>query len=74
MDIEGAEYDVIPSLLEGEVVIEQLVIEFHSRYLENGTALTKNAIELLRKHQFKLFAVSDTLEEVSFIHASVVKN
>jgi FkbM family methyltransferase len=72
MDIEGAEYDVIPTLLKSEVVIEQLVIEFHSRYLENGTALTKKAIELLRKNQFKLFAVSDTLEEVSFIQSRVL--
>jgi FkbM family methyltransferase len=67
MDIEGAEYEVLPKILESEILIDQILVEFHHRMIPNGASLTKNAIESMRKHGYHVFAVSESLEEVSFI-------
>lgn len=67
MDIEGSEYDVIENSLESNLDIKQILIEFHSRFFPNGNTKTKNAIRSLEKHGYRLFAISDSLEEASFI-------
>jgi len=67
MDIEGAEYEVIDNLLESNINISQLLIEFHHRFSEVGISKTKQAVNKLRKNGFKLFNVSDIGEEFSFI-------
>jgi FkbM family methyltransferase len=68
MDIEGAEYKVLNNLLESCQYIGQILIEFHDRFFDDGIEKTKIAIELLRESGFEIFAVSDSLEEVSFIN------
>lgn len=72
MDIEGAEYDIISSILESDVVIKQILIEFHHRMFDNGAKLTRNSILLLRNYGFELFAHSDTMEELSFINLKYI--
>lgn len=67
MDIEGAEYEVIPDILSSEIHIEQIVIEFHHRFIDNGIKRTGDLVNLLNSHGYKIFAVSDSGEEVSFI-------
>lgn len=67
MDIEGAEYDVIPEILKMDVVIDQILLEFHHRMVSNGKSLTLNAIDILKKSGYEIFGISDTYEEVSFI-------
>ncbi|MCU4156683.1 FkbM family methyltransferase [Carboxylicivirga sp. A043] len=71
MDIEGAEYDVIPSILESGINIRQVLIEFHHRLYPQGNQKTKEAIELLAQHGYRVFATSEILEEISFIKSEV---
>ena len=72
MDIEGAEYDVIPDLVGAGIPITQILIEFHGRFVEDGTRKTQEAIMALRRGGFEIFAVSKTYQEVSFIRRSAV--
>ncbi|WP_430816959.1 FkbM family methyltransferase [Carboxylicivirga sp. RSCT41] len=67
MDIEGAEYDVIPGIIESGIDIRQILIEFHHRLYPGGNKKTRDAINLLAKHGYKVFATSDIVEEISFI-------
>jgi hypothetical protein len=72
IDIEGAEYDVIEDILNAKISINQILIEFHDRYVENGIMKTRQTVENLKNKGFIIFAVSDTYEEVSFIHKRVL--
>ena len=66
MDVEGAEYDVISDLMASEVVIKQLLVEFHHRWPNIGVAKTRQAIRKLSDAGFRIFDVSPTGEEYSF--------
>jgi FkbM family methyltransferase len=68
LDIEGAEYEVIPDILNSGVEIKQFVIEFHHRMLAHGAKLTRNTLTLLKENGFELFAYSESMEELSFIN------
>ncbi len=69
LDIEGAEYDVIPDLLEKKNRIGQLLIEFHHRMMktEQGLERTKQAIKMIEDAGFSLFYVSPRGLEYCFI-------
>ena len=68
MDIEGSEYDVIDSILSLDIVIKQILIEFHPQMFENGRKLTRNSFKNLEYKGFTCFAVSETFSEFSFIN------
>jgi len=72
MDIEGSEYGVIENILNTKVAINQILIEFHDRLFEDGTARTKRAIKQLNRHGYELFGVSDSYEELSFVKGDLV--
>jgi FkbM family methyltransferase len=65
MDIEGAEYSVIPAILQTQASITQLLIEFHGRVLKHQQ--TVEAVALLRAHGYEVFGISPRGEEISFI-------
>ncbi len=67
MDIEGSEHEVIDSIINSQLTIHQLLIEFHDRLFDEGYLKTQNAIKKLNKAGYKVFAVSDCHREVSFI-------
>ena len=67
MDIEGSEYDIIPYLLSLNLPINQLLIEFHHRFFEDGFSKTKEMLTILNNNCYKIFAVSDSMQEISFI-------
>lgn len=67
MDIEGAEYEVIQYLVENKVSINQILIEFHHRFDNIGVEKTKAAIKALAILGYKIFDVSASGEEFSFI-------
>ncbi len=67
IDIEGSEYSVINEIINSAVSIDQVLIEFHDRFLEDGHKKSKEAIDKMRKKGYKIFAISDSFEEVSFI-------
>jgi FkbM family methyltransferase len=69
LDIEGAEYDVIPDLVALAPRVDQLLVEFHHRLLngESGLDRTRQALKALDEAGFRLFAVSPRGYEYSFI-------
>ena len=67
MDVEGAEYDVLPELLQCPVPIRQLLIEFHHRTGIESLATTVKSVQSLRDAGFDLFHVSETSSEFSFL-------
>lgn len=71
MDIEGAEYQVIKDILSSNFEIHQILVEFHHRFINNGIVKTKEIIGLLNNNGYKLFNVSSSTEEYSFIKHDV---
>ena len=71
MDIEGAEYDVIDSLVVSAIRPEQLLVEFHHRFPGVGIDRSKHAIETLRQNGYQIFSISDTGEEYSLVYMPV---
>ena len=67
MDIEGAEYEVLEGLLASPIKPSQLLVEFHHRFPAIGLEKTADMIRLLQNTGYKIFAVSETGREVSFI-------
>lgn len=67
MDIEGAEYSLLESILNSNIKIDQILIEFHDRLFHDGKKKTKDAIRILNIHGYHIFAISDSLEEISFV-------
>jgi hypothetical protein len=72
MDIEGLEFEVLDSILTSSIEIDQLCIEFHDRFFPDTPSRTPHAIKQLSRAGFELFAVSDSLEEFSFVHRRVL--
>ena len=70
MDIEGAEYEVIDDIVRSPVPIYQVLVEFHHRFDGIGIGRTKQAISKLNEASYKIFNVSATGEEISFIKTS----
>jgi FkbM family methyltransferase len=68
MDIEGAEYEVLDSLLRNGVKPVQLLVEFHHRFAGIGLGTTAGMIARLRGRGYRIFAISETGREVSFMH------
>ena len=67
MDIEGAEYEVLDGLLASPVKPRQLLVEFHHRFPGISLESTADMIKRLRRAGYKIFAVSETGREISFI-------
>ena len=67
MDVEGSEYEIIDSVLQFDIEIIQIVVEFHERFFANGKAKSKEFIKRMNENGYKIFAISDSYEEVSFI-------
>lgn len=72
MDIEGSEYDVIESLFDAGVLIDQLLIEFHDRFFEEGSKKSLASIKFLLEKGYEIFGVSDSYEEISLIRKNAI--
>jgi FkbM family methyltransferase len=68
MDIEGGEYQVIDDILTLDIRPKQILIEFHHRFPSVGIHKTKRAIKQLNGAGYKIFSVSDSGEEYSFVY------
>ena len=66
MDIEGAEYQVLASLLDSQVRPHQILVEFHHRFDGVGIGDTRQAVRNLKKAGYRLFSVSSSVEEFCF--------
>ena len=67
MDIEGSEYAVMEGILNSGIPIKQILVETHERFFEDGKEKGKKFFSLLNKHGYKIFAISDTYQEISLI-------
>lgn len=69
IDIEGAEYAIVPDLVSMRGKIGQLLIEFHHRMApgHEGVRKTRQAIEILKSAGYELFHVSPRGLEYSFL-------
>lgn len=72
LDIEGSEYDVIDEILNSNIKIDQICIEFHHRFSGISKKMTKSAIKKLRIKGYKLIAISNQAEEFTFAHESII--
>lgn len=67
LDVEGAEYEVLDDLMDADVAIGQLLIEFHHRFASVGLQATRDALRLLHARGWRIFAVSPSGEEYGFV-------
>lgn len=67
MDIEGAEYEVLDDLLDQQLPVRQILVEFHHRFPGVGVEPTRRAVARLNAAGYRIFAASDSGEEYSFI-------
>ena len=74
MDIEGSEYDVLENILNSNIQIDQILVEFHERFFDNGKLKTLEELKKLELNGYAIFAISDSLEEVSFIKQDVLQS
>lgn len=68
IDIEGAEYDVIDDLLDSDIEVHQLLVEFHHRFGNIGRGRTARAVSCLQEAGYRIFFISPSGREYSFIH------
>jgi len=67
LDIEGAEYDVLKDIMDSKIDVDQILVEFHHRLSGVGANKTRQIIKKLNCNGYKIFAISPTREEYSFI-------
>lgn len=67
MDIEGTEYEVIDEIIDQNIQIKQILVEFHHRFPGIGMEKTISAVTALRRTGYELFHVSPWCEEYAFI-------
>lgn len=71
MDIEGAEYEMIDDILNTDIAVDQILVEFHDRLFQDGKNKTIDAILKLNK-KYAIFGFSDNYEEISFIRKDLI--
>jgi FkbM family methyltransferase len=67
LDIEGAEYEVLKSLIDLNIRPQQILVEFHHRFTDAGMESTRHAVRALQQEGYRLFSVSRSVEEFCFI-------
>ena len=72
LDIEGSEYDVLDDILNAEIQINQICIEFHHRFKGVSVIKTKQAIKRLRDKGYQLIGISPQAEEYTFINSNFI--
>ena len=68
MDIEGAEYTVIPDLIRSGIPVRQILVEFHHRFKNVGNERTREAVDLLLANGYRILHISPSGREYSFVH------
>lgn len=67
LDVEGAEYSVIDEIVEKQIDVAQLVLEFHHQLTGYSLHDTETAISKLDRAGYQVFHVSRTGREYSFL-------
>lgn len=74
IDIEGSEYELLDTILQLPVRIDQLLIEFHDRYFLDGVEKSRAIVKKLEAAGYGIFGSSMNFEEISFIKRELVTN
>lgn len=69
MDVEGAEYAVLQTIVESQTRVQQLLVEFHHRWRGIGLNRTRELMGKLNAVGYRTFDISPTGEEYSFVLA-----
>ena len=86
MDIEGSEFAVIPSILKANLLIDQICVEIHHRFIkkENGGKLYNifmnsplnpaliKLIKEVKRNGYVLVHISENDEEYTFVHKRIL--
>ena len=72
MDIEGSEYDVLIDIMESDITIDQILVEFHDRLFDTELSKSTDTIEKLRQKGYILYASSLSFEEISLVHSRIL--
>jgi len=67
LDVEGAEYGALRSMLAGDLRPGQILVEFHHRFPGLGKAHTERAVADLRAAGYRLACIADTGREFTFV-------
>jgi len=67
MDIEGSEYNVVEDLIETNIRPDQILIEFHHKFINKNLKNTQDSINSIRKMGYDIFYVSDDQTDYGFI-------
>ena len=67
IDIEGAEYEVLDTLIASAIRPEQILVEFHHRFPSIDKSMTADTVARLRMIGYSVFAVSATGREISLV-------
>lgn len=67
MDIEGAEYDALSSVIFSSVLPNQILVEFHHRFAGMGKTRTEDVVSRLRNIGYRLVYMSAIGREFSFV-------
>ena len=70
MDIEGAEYAAIGDMVESRVEVRQILVEFHHGHGGHTPRQTREAVWRLGAAGFRIFAISPTGREYSFLKSA----
>ena len=74
MDIEGSEFKVIHSLNSADILIDQICVEVHDRFYENGRELIKEMDAKLHELGYRLAILPDNGDELTYINQRLLKN
>jgi FkbM family methyltransferase len=67
LDVEGAEFAALRSMLAGRSRPRQVLVEFHHRFPGVGPSQTSAAVSALRKAGYQLAFISETGREFTFL-------
>jgi len=71
IDIEGAEFDLLPDIVSGDTPIYQIAVEFHYRFYPDGGQRLRNVVQLLRKAGFKIAYRCPSCMDFLFVNTKV---
>jgi FkbM family methyltransferase len=74
MDIEGGEYSVLKDLIQENIPVNQLCVEFHHRVSVAGVEKTRAALSLLTENGFAVTHICPRFEVFSLIRTKIVQN
>ncbi len=72
LDIEGEEYNIYKDIINHYPKIPQICLEIHERFFSDGCTKTKTLLKDFRNNDYLLFGISDSYEELSFIHKDFI--